>query len=152
MRKANRILLALAVICSLAAPLASAQGGNVEQTIKALTEQWRQALLKSDAAAYARLTAEDFITIGTAGRAFTKAQIVEFLKSGELKYEAYDYSDIKIRLYKDTALVNCTLNQKGWRGNVELVGGPYLVVLVWVRRNGQWQTVSWQGTRAAPQP
>jgi len=151
MRKMNLIVLMLFAIYLLAAPLASAQGG-AEQTIKALTEQWRQALLKGDAAAYARLTAEDFITIGTAGRAFTKTQIVEFLKSGELKYEAYDYSDVKIRLYRDTALVNCTLNQKGRRGNVELVGGPYLVVLVWVKRNGQWQTVSWQGTRAAPQP
>jgi uncharacterized protein (TIGR02246 family) len=152
MRKINLTVFGLIAICLLAALGALAQGGSVEQTIKALTEQWRHALLKSDAAAYAKLTAEDFITIGTAGRAFTKAQIVEFLKSGELKYETYDYSDIKIRLYKDTALVNCILNQKGRVGDRDLIAGPFLVVLVWVRRNGQWQTVSWQGTRAAPQP
>jgi ketosteroid isomerase-like protein len=155
MRKANLIVLALAAIYLLAASLVSGQGGkggNVEQTIKALTEQWRQALLKDDAAAYDKLTAEDFITIGTAGRSFTKAEIVGFLKSGTLKYDAYDYSDIKIRVYGDTALVNCTLNQKGHRGDIELIGGPYLVVLVWVKRNGQWQTVSWQGTRQLPQP
>jgi len=65
MRKITLIVLALVAIYLLAAPLAFAQGGNVEQTIKALTEQWRQALLKSDAAACAKLTAEDFITIGT---------------------------------------------------------------------------------------
>ncbi len=152
MKKINLVVLALIAICLLAAPLALAQGSNVEQTIRALTEQWRQALLKSDAAAYAKLTAEDFITIGTAGRAFTKAQIVEFLKSGELKYEAYDYSDIKVRVYGDTALVNCTLNQKGRIGDRDLVAGPFLVVLVWVKREGKWQTVSWQGTRAASQP
>ncbi len=155
MRRVNVVILILAAASLLAAPVVLGQsgtGGTTEQTIRALTEQWRQALLKGDDATYAKLTADDFITIGTAGRAFTKAQIIEFLKSRELKYEAYDYSDLRIRLYRDTALVNCTLNQKGRRGNVELVGGPYLVVLVWVKRNGHWQTVSWQGTQAAPKP
>ena len=155
MKKVNLIVLALVAIYLLAAPLVSGQGGkgsNVAQTIKALTEQWRQALLKGDAAAYTKLTADDFITIGTAGRSFTKAEIVELLKSGRLKYDAYDYSDIKVRVYGDTALVNCTLNQKGLIGDRELTAGPFLVVLVWVKREGKWQTVSWQGTRQLPQP
>jgi ketosteroid isomerase-like protein len=155
MRKVNLIVLALVAIYLLAASLVSGQGGkggNVEQTIKALTEQWRQALLKDDAAAYDKLTAEDFITIGTAGKSFTKTEIVELLKSGKLKYEAYDYSDIKVRVYGDTALVNCTLNQKGRIGDRDLVAGPFLVVLVWAKRKGQWQTVSWQATRQLPQP
>ena len=155
MRKVNLIVLALVAIYLLATPLVLGQGGkggNVEQTIKALTEQWRQALLKGDAAAYDKLTAEDFITIGTAGRSFTKTEIVELLKSGKLKYDAYDYSDIKVRVYGDTALVNCTLSQKGRIGDRELIAGPFLVVLVWVKREGKWQTVSWQGTRQLPQP
>jgi Domain of unknown function (DUF4440) len=83
MRKVNLLVLAVVAIYLLAAPLALGQGGkggNVEQTIKALTEQWRQALLKGDAAAYDKLTADDFITIGTAGRSFTKAEIVELLQ------------------------------------------------------------------------
>ena len=153
MRKASLISLALAAVYLLAALFEQGgKGGNVEQTIRALTEQWRTSLLKADVATYDRLTADDFITIGTAGRAFTKAEIVELLKSGRLKYDAYDYSDIKVRLYGDTALVNCTLNQKGRIGDKDLIPGPFLVVLVWAKRNGQWQTVSWQGTRQLPQP
>jgi len=152
MRKVNLILLPFFAIYLLVAPLAFAQGGNVEQTIKALTEQWRQALLKDDAAAYDKLTAADFITIGTAGRSFPKGEIVELLKSGKLKYDAYDYSDIKVRVYGDTALVNCTLNQKARLGDRDLSAGPFLVVLVWVKREGKWQTVSWQGTRQLQQP
>jgi len=178
MRRINLVVLALVAIYLLAAPLALGQGGNppastkesgatsgkgmtaveqtgeggnVKQTIRALTEQWRQSLLKADVPTYDKLTADDFITIGTAGRAFTKAEIVELLKSGKLKYDAYDYSDVKVRIYGDTALVNCTLNQRARVGDRELIGGPYLVVLVWAKRNGQWQTVSWQGTRQLPQ-
>jgi len=155
MRKVNLIVLALVAIYLLAAPLVLGQGGkggNVEQTIKTLTEQWRQALLKGDAAAYDKLTANDFITIGTAGKSFTKAEIVELLKSGKLKYDAYDYSNIKVRVYGDTALVNCMLSQKGHIGDRELIAGPFLVVLVWAKPKGQWQTVSWQATQQVPQP
>jgi ketosteroid isomerase-like protein len=152
MRKVTLILFALVAICLLAASPASAQGGNAEQTIKALTEQWRQALLKADVAAYDRLTASDFISIATAGKSLTKAEVVELLKSGKLKYDAYDYSDIKVRVYGHTALVNCTLNQKGRLGDRDVFAGPFLVVLVWTRREGQWQAVSWQGTRQLPQP
>jgi len=47
-------------------------------------------------------------------------------------------------------VVNCTLNQKARLGDKDLVSGPYLVVLVWAKRNGQWQTVSWQATRVPP--
>ena len=75
---------------------------------------------------------------------------MELLKSGKLKYEAYDYSNIKVRLYGDAAVVNCTLNQKARLGDKDLIAGPYLVVLVWAKRNGQWQTVSWQATRVPP--
>ena len=155
MRKVNLavLVLTLAVIHLLAASLVlgqGAKGGNVEQTIKALTDQWRQALLRSDVPTYDKLTADDFITIGTAGRSFTQAEIVELLKSGKLKYDAYDYSDIKVRIYGDTALVNCTLNQRGHVGDRELIAGPFLVVLVWVKHDGQWQTESWQGTRQVP--
>jgi len=44
------------------------------------------------------------------------------------------------------------LNQKGRVGDRELIAGPFLVVLVWVKPKGQWQTVSWQATRQLPQP
>jgi len=155
MRKVNFASLALAAICLLSVPLVVIGQGKddkAEQTIKGLTDQWRQALLKADVATYDKLTADSFITIGTAGRAFTKAEIVELLNSGKLKYDAYDYSDVKVRLYGDAAVVNCMLNQKGRIGDRDLIAGPFLVVLVWAKRNGQWQTVSWQGTRQLPQP
>ena len=146
----KRIMIVLAFIVAASA-LALAQGGNVEQSIKALTEQARQAALKADVAAVDKLLADDFTGITAFGGIITKADLSELFKSGKLKYEAIDVSDMKVRVYGNTALVNSTANVKGHLGDTD-ISGQYRSVRVWVKRKGQWQTVSFQSTRVAQQP
>ena len=108
----KRVVIVLAFVVA-ASPLALGQGGSVEQSIKALTEQPRQAFLKADAATLDKLLADDYIWIDSVGATRTKADALEGFKSGKLKYEAVEYSDMKVRVYGDTALVNTTANSKG---------------------------------------
>ena len=146
----KRLMIVLAFVVAASA-LALAQAGNVEQSLKALTEQFNQARLKGDAATVDKLLADDYIVIGVDGATFTKAEVLENFKSGKLKYEALEFSDVKVRVYGDTALVNATANVKGHFGAIDL-SGQYRSVRVWVKRKGQWQSVSFQSTRVAPQP
>ncbi len=146
----KRVVLVLALVVAASA-LALAQGGNVEESIKALTEQGRQAALKGDVATIDKLTADDFIGIDPTGGTSTKAEGLESFKSGKLKLEAIEISDMKVRVYKDTAVVNTTTNLKGHFGAID-ISGQYRGVRVWVKRKGQWQSVSFQSTRVAPQP
>ena len=146
----KRITLVLASV-GVASALALGQGGNVEQSIKALTAQLDQAALKGDAAPYEKLAAGDYTSINIFGTTSTKADILEGLKSGKIKFEAIDVLDMKVRVYGDTALVNYTENVKGRSGDTDL-SGQYRTVRVWVKRKGQWQAVSFQATRVAPQP
>ena len=146
----KRIMLVLAFIVAASA-LALAQGGNVEQSIKATTEQLRQAALKGDVATLDKLLADDYIAISIFGGTSSKAEVLERFKSGKLKYDAIEISDMKVRVYGDTALVNTTANLKGHFGDTDL-SGQYRSVRVWVKRKGQWQSVSHQFTRNAPQP
>ena len=176
MKKAN--LVVVAVICLLAAPLAFAQGGNppastkesratsgkgmtaveqtdkggnVEQTIKDLSEQLNQAALKGDAATYDKLVSDDYISIGIYGTVSTKPDLLANYKSGKLKFEAIEVLDTKVRVYGDTALLNATANVKGHSGDTD-ISGQYRSTRVWIKRKGQWQNVSFQATRVAQQP
>ena len=142
------ILLAFTVAASA---LALGQGGNVEQSLKALTEQARQAALKGDVTAVDKLLADDFIGINPVGETNTKADVLELFKSGKLKYDAFEISDMKVRVYGETALVNASANVKGHLGDID-ISGQFRAVRVWVKRKGQWQTVSFQSTRVAHQP
>jgi len=178
MRKVNRIVLAVVAVCLLAAPLALGQGGNppastkqsgqtsgkgmtaaeqtgksgdVEQTIKGLTERLNQASLKGDPDPYDKLLSDDYISISVYGTARTKPEVLEPYKSGKIKWEAIDVLDMKVRVYGDTALVNYTAKVKGHLGATDL-SGLERAVRVWIKRKGQWQCVSWQATHIAQQP
>ena len=143
----KRFMIVLVFIVAASA-LALAQGGNVEQSIRALDEQVRQAALKGDVATFDKLLADDYIEINVLGVTSTKAQVLEIYKSGKVKWEAIDVSDMRVRVYGDTALVNATLNVKGHVGDTD-ISGQWRIVRVWVKRKGQWQRVSFQATRVA---
>ena len=89
--------------------------------------------------------------IGLTGSTFTKADVLENFKSGKLKYDAAETSDMNVRVYGATALVNSTLNIKGHLGDTD-ISGQFRTVRVLVKRKGQWQSVSHQYTRIAQQP
>ncbi len=146
----KRVVVVLAFIVAASA-LALAQASNVEQTIKGLMEQVRQANLKGDAATFDKLLTDDYIWIKGDGTTSTKAEVLENFKSGKLKLDAVDVSDMKVRVYGDAALVNGTVNVKGHFGDTD-ISGQSRFVRVWVKRKGQWQSVSLQNTRVAQQP
>ena len=143
----KRLMIVLAFIVAAWA-LALPQGANVEQSIKAMTEQLNQAALKGDVATYDKLLADDYISIGQLGTSGTKAALLENFKSGKLKFEAIDVTDLKVRVYGDAALAISIANVKGHLGATDL-SGQYRSVRVWVKRKGQWQSVSFQATRIA---
>ena len=148
MRKANFLVLAAVVVYLLAAPHALGQGGNAEQTVKALTEQLNQAALKADAATYDKLTADDYISISVLGKPSTKSEIMEAIKSGKTKFDAIEVVDTKVRVYGDAALVIGLSNVKGHSGDKD-ISGQYRSTRVWIKQKGQWKTVSFQATRVA---
>ncbi len=108
----KRMMIVLAFTVAASA-LALAQGGSVEQSLKALTAQLSQASLAGDAATFDKLLADDYIVIDGAGGSSTKAEVLENFKSGKLRIKAIEISGMKVRVYGDTALVNTTVNVKG---------------------------------------
>src|SRR5713226_249359 len=85
----KRFMIVLAFTLA-ASTLAWGQAGNVEQSIKAMTEQLNQAALKGDVATYDKLVANDYISISILGVTTSKADVLENFKSGKVKWEAID--------------------------------------------------------------
>ncbi len=179
MRSRRLLAPALALICLFVAPpLAWSQGGNppasikesgatpghgmtaaeqtgksrnAEQTIQALTEELRQAFLTGDVATFDRLLADDFIHITAWGTSATKPEVLARFKSGKERWEAVEISEMTVRVYGDTALVDSTMSMTGRIGDMD-IKGPVRAVRVWVKRNGLWQSVLVQYTRIARRP
>lgn len=141
-------LAATAVL--LAAPMTAFGAVNDEQTILDLERQLSAASAANDVAALERLVADDYVGIEAIGHIETKAQWLGGIKSKALIVDAEVPSQLKARLYGNVAVVTGHLSIRDRRNNK---AGHHEVMFtdVWVKRNGRWEYIQYQGTlMAAP--
>jgi ketosteroid isomerase-like protein len=77
-----------------------------------------------------------------------KADVINFTRSGSMKFLHYTTSDIRIRVYGDTAVVSGRL-QRTRRINDEELTDDWRFTKVYVRRAQQWRVVSFHASEAA---
>jgi hypothetical protein len=128
-------------------PRSSIESGE-ESTIREIVEmerQAREAQIRRDAEFSQRTLAEDYVAITPLGQVTTKQDTVSTRKSGQLRYDTINVSDMVVRVYGDTAVVTARADVKGHQLGEDF-SGPYRYTRVWVRRTGHWQAVSYQAT------
>ena len=125
------------------------RAGNVEEQIKTLQEEGRQAALKGDTSFLEKYLADDYIGVGGDGRVFTKTESIQRRKSGAVKIESIDELALKIRMYGDTAVVNSLASVRGIIDGKPLTGDSR-ATFVWVKQKGIWKEVAFQLTPVAP--
>lgn len=86
------------------------------------------------------LLSDDFIEFGSSGHIFSKAQVIESLKTDPMAPRSVDDMRIKL-LAADIALVTYRAYY-----NQQPAAAGSLRSSVWVRRDGRWQMVFHQGT------
>ena len=119
-----------------------------QSTIREIVEMERlakEASLRRDPDFSQKTLAEDYVAITPLGQVTTKQDTVSARKSGQLRYETIDVSDMVVRVYGDTAVVTARADVKGHQLGEDF-SGPYRYTRVWVRRTGHWQAVSYQAT------
>jgi len=110
-----------------------------------MERQAREASLHRDAEFSQRTLAEDYVAITPLGQVTTKQDTLSARKSGQLRYDTIDVSDMVVRVYGDTAVVTARADVKGHQLGEDF-SGPYRYTRVWVRRTRHWQAVSYQAT------
>jgi len=147
-RMATGVVVAGALfLASLAAPARAqgAAGPGVEEQLKKMERDRAAAVVKGDVATLEGLTADDYILINANGQLSDKATTMNNIKTGNIKLTANEVSDLKVRVYGDTAVVTGKANSKGTIGGRELKG-PVMFTRVYVKKNGKWQSVAFQQT------
>lgn len=155
----RRIAILLSILCVyLCAATFDADSETKQQRkeahgqIKRLESDWRAAALKNDVAALDRLLAEDYIGIGANGMLQTKQQLLASRAAGKVHFDQIDYSDTKIRIYGDTAVVTTTAVIVAHSEANGDISGKYRYTRVYTRHNGagSWRIVSFESSRVMP--
>ena len=119
-----------------------------EQQILALHEAGDRALMSADFALLAQIFADDYVQYNESGKAFTKQDVLESVRSGAIRYPSIVSTGRKIRVFGDTAVVHGAesdeVESEGKRLSVRYV---YLDVLR--KQNGEWKIVASQLARPA---
>jgi ketosteroid isomerase-like protein len=156
--RAVAVLISVMLVVSAAAQQDQAKGkksgksggGNVEEQIKKMEQDRAQAVVKGDAATLEKLTADDYMFIDRFGNVSDKASTMSRIKSGDIKLTSNELSDLKVRVYGNTAVVTGKSETKGTVGGRD-TSGPVLFTRVYVKKNAKWQAVQFQQTPAGGQ-
>jgi hypothetical protein len=137
---------ATAQMCNMAGKEKGKKGGSVEEQIKSLSDQGREAALKGDASFLETNTTEDYTAVGNMGNIMSKPDAIQMRKSGDVKYSSIDVSDQKVRVYGNTAVLTATADLKGTVKDKD-ISGKYRIGQVWVKQGGKWKIAHMQSTK-----
>ena len=145
----SSMLMAI-VVAAASAYAAPPSDPQAEKEVTAAMESWRQALLKKDGAALARLYHEDLRYGHSSGLVEDKKTAVNHIVTSKADYASVDLIDTKVSVHGNFALVNGRVNYRqvtdGKANDVKLH-----VLHVWVRTPQGWQMIGRQSTRDGSQ-
>jgi uncharacterized protein (TIGR02246 family) len=120
---------------------------SLEQQIVSLDEEFEEYRRRDQAGD--KMLGDDYIGVPVSGRTLDKAATIELFRSGRVQTKSLEISGRNVRVYGDTAIVIVTRDL-----NDALEGIPrqeqHRCTKVWVKRNDQWQVVSFQATKIPP--
>ena len=140
------VLLALTLV---QAPASNTKVVAVQGTLENLESEWNAAHVRGDAAVLDRLFADDVVVIVPGMRVMTKADAVGMFTSGRMKFDRYETSESKFRVYDDMAIVTGRLRR------TRVVAGAtanddWRFTKVYVHRADRWKVVSFHASNTAP--
>jgi ketosteroid isomerase-like protein len=111
-----------------------------------LENEFVRAVANNDADALNELLADDWIIVGPDGDITDKARFLGVIKSGALSHELMESTDIRVRVYENTAVVTALTTAKG-----KFMGQDFTscerATDIFVKQVDRWQCVFTQLTR-----
>ncbi len=121
------------------------------QQLQQLSEQWATAERTGDTDFFQRNLAEDFVGVGPFGFMLTKADAIQRFAPGNLKYESFQWEDVKVRNYGDAAVMIGRQTQKA-RYQQQVMEGQFRTTLIWVHQQGRWLLAGFHISQIAAPP
>jgi uncharacterized protein (TIGR02246 family) len=124
---------------------------NDERPIVRLFEDGDRALIAGDVGELSRIFADDDVQCDESGRASTKLDVIENLRSGAIRFVSMASTGRRIRLLRDdVAIVHGSEDDEVEQGERRFpVRYGYMDVVM--KRDGRWQIVGSQLARPAKQ-
>ncbi len=119
-----------------------------QRELSRLETVWNEAHMRADAAALEQLWADDLEVAVPRMPVMSKAEALTFARSGRMRFERYETSDLRIRVYGDAAVVTGRL-QRTRTINGKQTDDDWRFTKVYVRQSGQWRVNTFHASEAS---
>ena len=147
-----RLVIVTLLVLALVVPASMlAQSSKAEEEVRAVIDELQEANLKGGAEGaviFDKYLADDLTRIPANGAVLTKADLVNGFKTGKIKVDALELSDIKIRIYGHTAVATGISTRIETNMGARVAGGTRWTRL-FVKSDGVWKNVLYQNTGIA---
>lgn len=148
MQGARLVLPVLLAAAVASAPPVQQANAPVADEVQRLEREWNDAHLRADGDAMDRLCADDLVVIVPGMKPMTKAESIGVLRSGRMKFERYETSEVEVHLYGDVAIALGRLRRTRSRNGTS-AEDDWRFTKTYARRNGRWQVVVFHASPAA---
>ncbi len=113
-----------------------------------LEKIWNEAYVRADADALESLCADDLVVTMSDMQVLNKNQSLAILRSGRVKFQRYETSDLGIHVYDSAAVVTGLLRRTRLAQGKE-ANDEWRFTKVYIRSAGKWQVVAWHASTVA---
>jgi ketosteroid isomerase-like protein len=145
----KHVAVLLVAFTLIQAPVAGAKSDGDQRTLERLEVEWNDAHVRGDAAALDRLFGDDLVVVVPGMRVMAKTDALGMFAAGRMKFDRYETSETKFRVYDDTAIVTGRLRRTRVIAGAT-VDDDWRFTKVYVRRADRWQVVSFHASNTPP--
>jgi hypothetical protein len=109
----------------------------MDEEIRRLDDEVREAMLRRDVAALRLLCSEDFVVTNPFNQVLDRRQVLEAVESGRIKHSAFEREIEHLRAYAGTAVV---MGREAVVDDGRTTNRRYTEI--WLRRDGRWQLIA----------
>ena len=139
------VLALIGVGVSAAQPPKASQDPADISAIKQLEQDMGDAMVRLDLDRLGQIYADDFVTVGRAGKVITKADILKDFQSFHDKLESFENGAIDVQVFGNVAVANGSVSEKRVRDGKN-VSGEFLWMDLLEKRAGKWEVVRSAGS------
>ena len=135
-------------VVSADSPQAESQDPGIVETMKQFAQDTGDAMVAGDTDKLNQIYADDWASVDSSGKIFTKESLLNDFKSGKHKLVSFELGPMDVQMFGDVAIVQASVTEKRIHDGKD-ISGQFVFMDLLKKRDGKWVIVRTLGTRVS---
>jgi ketosteroid isomerase-like protein len=133
-------------VVSADSPEAQSQDPTIVETMKQFAQYTGDAMVAGDVDKLNQIYADDWATVDSSGKIFTKESLLSDFKSGKHKLLSFEIGPMDVQVFGDVAVVQASVTEKRLHDGKD-ISGQFVFMDLLKKRGDKWVIVRTLGSR-----